>query len=31
VFLRPPLHFRIRPGELRVFAPIPPEFQQTSA
>ena len=31
VFLRPPLHFRIRPGELRVFAPIPPELQQTSA
>ena len=30
-FLRPPLHYRIRPGELCVYSPVPPELPQPSA
>jgi diacylglycerol kinase family enzyme len=30
-FLRPPLHYRIRPGELRVYAPVPADLPQPSA
>jgi diacylglycerol kinase family enzyme len=30
VFLRPPLHYRIRAGELRVFAPIPVELAKAT-
>ncbi|HYK80428.1 MAG TPA: diacylglycerol kinase family protein [Micropepsaceae bacterium] len=31
VFLRPPLHYRIRAGELRVYAPIPVEPAEATA
>ena len=31
VFLRPPLHYRIRAGDLRVYAPVPTELAQATA